>query len=366
MSEQEPRADHKTGPPSGPDMQFGHSGSTVEVYNLQEVLRGENRIYDRSDFGGVIERASLDHKSLIYTERQEPCMELTLTIKLDPFRNQQGGYSSLHDPLTDRVKLYPDRKFYERKDTGFSDCHFIVTNDGLRLLVWYNAKKNQIVLTNNLELSGQADPNRKVWVNPPPLQSLEAEKQIEAFGRVMVDLLDKIQGSRLKRTYRFGEKVANLPQAKGLGKKAIEETKADKEKGNTTNGGDKPLEQFEDILSAVEEKVTLNDIGGLEDIKQELHDIALSFSKPEIMTKWGAKRPQGILLYGPSGTGKTMLVEALANEINADLVRIQSSDIYILNGWGILRPKSSNCLRPSEKLRNRQSSYLMNLTQLSV
>src|SRR5205085_8757824 len=110
---------------------------------------GKNRIYDRSDFGGVIERVTLDHESLIFTETEEPCMELGLTINLDPFRNQQNTTS--YDRLDSKVKL-SSGAFYERKDTGLKDSCFIVCKNGLRLIVWYDKKSNRIILSNNLSL----------------------------------------------------------------------------------------------------------------------------------------------------------------------------------------------------------------------
>jgi SpoVK/Ycf46/Vps4 family AAA+-type ATPase len=73
--------------------------------------------------------------------------------------------------------------------------------------------------------------------------------------------------------------------------------------------------------------VTLEDIGGLEDVRDQLKDVVASFKHPEVMARWGAERPQGILLYGPPGTGKTMLAEALANEIGGELWEIRATDI---------------------------------------
>jgi transitional endoplasmic reticulum ATPase len=77
--------------------------------------------------------------------------------------------------------------------------------------------------------------------------------------------------------------------------------------------------------------VTLDQVGGLADVVAELRQIAVSFRHPEAMARWGARRPQGILMYGPPGTGKTMLARALANEIGATFKEIRTPEI--LDKW---------------------------------
>jgi transitional endoplasmic reticulum ATPase len=73
--------------------------------------------------------------------------------------------------------------------------------------------------------------------------------------------------------------------------------------------------------------VTLDQVGGLVEVVAELRQIAVSFRHPEAMARWGARRPQGILMYGPPGTGKTMLARALANEIGATFKEIRTPEI---------------------------------------
>jgi transitional endoplasmic reticulum ATPase len=77
--------------------------------------------------------------------------------------------------------------------------------------------------------------------------------------------------------------------------------------------------------------VTLDQVGGLDPVVAEFRQIALSFRNPEAMRRWGAQRPQGILLYGPAGTGKTMLAHALAHEIGGAVREIRTPEI--LDKW---------------------------------
>ncbi|WP_067508505.1 26S protease regulatory subunit [Actinoplanes sp. TFC3] len=84
-------------------------------------------------------------------------------------------------------------------------------------------------------------------------------------------------------------------------------------------------------VATTTQQVTLDQVGGLAEIVAELRQIAVSFRHPEAMARWGARRPQGILMYGPPGTGKTMLSRALANEIGADFREIRTPEI--LDKW---------------------------------
>jgi transitional endoplasmic reticulum ATPase len=79
------------------------------------------------------------------------------------------------------------------------------------------------------------------------------------------------------------------------------------------------------------ERVSLANIGGLSDVVAQFQQIAVSFRHGDVLARWGARRPQGVLLYGPPGTGKTMLARALANEIGARLREIRTPEI--LDKW---------------------------------
>jgi transitional endoplasmic reticulum ATPase len=79
------------------------------------------------------------------------------------------------------------------------------------------------------------------------------------------------------------------------------------------------------------DQVDLDQVGGLSDVVAQFREIAVSFRHPEVMARWGARRPQGILMYGPPGTGKTMLARALANEIGARFREVRTPEV--LDKW---------------------------------
>ncbi len=75
-------------------------------------------------------------------------------------------------------------------------------------------------------------------------------------------------------------------------------------------------------------KVSWNDIGGLEDIKQHLMEsVEWPLSNPEMFKRMGITPPRGILLYGPPGTGKTLLAKAVANESKANFISIKGPEV---------------------------------------
>jgi len=74
--------------------------------------------------------------------------------------------------------------------------------------------------------------------------------------------------------------------------------------------------------------VSWEDLGGLEDQMMEIREvIELPLNKPELFKEVGIDPPKGVLLYGPSGTGKTLLAKAVAASTNATFIEIVGSEL---------------------------------------
>jgi cell division protease FtsH len=68
------------------------------------------------------------------------------------------------------------------------------------------------------------------------------------------------------------------------------------------------------LVAETDVKVTFADVAGVDEAKDELHEIVDFLKKPDEYTRLGAHIPRGILLVGPPGTGKTLLARAVAGE----------------------------------------------------
>jgi cell division protease FtsH len=80
------------------------------------------------------------------------------------------------------------------------------------------------------------------------------------------------------------------------------------------------------LLTENQQRVTFDDVAGVEESKAELEEIIAFLRDPKKFTRLGGRIPKGVLLVGPPGTGKTLLARAVAGEAGVPFFSISGSD----------------------------------------
>lgn len=123
------------------------------------------------------------------------------------------------------------------------------------------------------------------------------------------------------------------PENKSEAEKSVNAMKKDGENASSPKPEVPPDNEFEkrirpEVIPASEIGVTFADIGAMDETKESLQELVmLPLRRPDLF-KGGLLKPcRGILLFGPPGTGKTMLAKAIANEAGASFINVSMSTI---------------------------------------
>ncbi|HVT01538.1 MAG TPA: ATP-dependent zinc metalloprotease FtsH [Patescibacteria group bacterium] len=85
-------------------------------------------------------------------------------------------------------------------------------------------------------------------------------------------------------------------------------------------------------------KTTFSEVAGVDEAKQEMSEVVDFLKNPDKYRAMGARTPKGVLLVGPSGTGKTLLARAVAGEAQVPFISIAGSEFMeMLVGVGAAR-----------------------------
>jgi transitional endoplasmic reticulum ATPase len=158
----------------------------------------------------------------------------------------------------------------------------------------------------------------------PNAESVEIDQIADrTYGYVGADLAALAREAAMNALRRY------LPQIdldKPIPVEVLEEMEVTMDDFKTAQRGIEPSAMREFFVEIP--KVTWADIGGLEDVKQNLREsVEWPLSQPEIFNRLGITPPRGILLYGPPGTGKTLLAKAVANESDANFISIKGPEV---------------------------------------
>jgi cell division protease FtsH len=81
-----------------------------------------------------------------------------------------------------------------------------------------------------------------------------------------------------------------------------------------------------DMSGADKPTVTFDDVAGVDEAKAEVQEIVQFLREPERFIQVGARIPKGVLMVGPTGTGKTLLARAIAGEAGVPFFHISGSE----------------------------------------
>jgi len=92
------------------------------------------------------------------------------------------------------------------------------------------------------------------------------------------------------------------------------------------------------LFAKGKQDITFADVAGVDDAKKELEEVVDFLKNPAKYQKIGARTPKGVLLFGPSGVGKTLLAKAVAGEANVPFFSMAGSEFMeMLVGVGASR-----------------------------
>lgn len=94
------------------------------------------------------------------------------------------------------------------------------------------------------------------------------------------------------------------------------------------------------IITPYKSDITLSDVAGLEDVKEDIKEIVDFLKEPGKYRDFGIKLPKGLLLVGPPGVGKTMIAKAIAGESGLPFFyQSGASFVHVYVGMGAKRVK---------------------------
>ncbi|KAJ5414824.1 AAA domain-containing protein [Penicillium cosmopolitanum] len=118
------------------------------------------------------------------------------------------------------------------------------------------------------------------------------------------------------------------PKATTTSSRKTESGSSSKRKGTSGESSSKRRKAEAAVDRSPPTHVSLTDLGGLDDVVQELGDLViLPMTRPQVYLASNVQPPRGVLLHGPPGCGKTMIANAFAAELGVPFISISAPSI---------------------------------------
>lgn len=143
-------------------------------------------------------------------------------------------------------------------------------------------------------------------------------------GFVGADLMELCRDAGLSALRRS---TLNLENPKAAFRVGVADLEVEREDFETALSQIRPSALRETLISIP--NVRWSDIGGLDEVKARLRELVeLPLHNPQVLSAADLNTHSGVVLWGPSGTGKTLLAKALANECQVNFIAVDGPELF--------------------------------------
>ena len=186
--------------------------------------------------------------------------------------------------------------------------------------------------------------DREIFIGPPDVAGRREILEIHSREMPLTDDAQKFLDEIAKRTHgflgadlmelcrdaglsRLRRSAGNLSDHRAAFRIPLQDLRVEREDFEVALSQIRPSALRETLISIPD--VSWSDIGGLEEVKERLQEtVELPLRNPQVLTASGLPPHVGALLYGPSGTGKTLLAKAIAKECGVNFISVDGPEIF--------------------------------------
>lgn len=169
---------------------------------------------------------------------------------------------------------------------------------------------------------------------PPPPPVLQQQQQPPPVLPLQPTLPQR-DGNKVSSPLKRGHNNTEDHQSQKKREK-VKRRRTDKAVGESVTGKDAPLAQQDEERSGRKQSkvfaietpsLRLSDMGGIDECFKDISKFLVHLKHPEVFKRLGTRPPQGFLLHGPPGSGKTMMAHAIAGELGLPFIKLAATEV---------------------------------------